>query len=118
MTQTITPYLCVQDASAALDWYRQYFRATVGNVIVQRGGDPAFAGQLLTAVGSLAGFLGFMMLVRGRIPGGDRPALLDAAILASGLGVLIWAFGLAPYVIAARQSSVVSAAPMTLLWLR
>ena len=33
MTQTITPYLCVQDASAALDWYRQYFRATVGNVI-------------------------------------------------------------------------------------
>jgi uncharacterized glyoxalase superfamily protein PhnB len=37
MTQTITPYLCVQDARAALDWYRRYFAATVGNVIDWEG---------------------------------------------------------------------------------
>lgn len=37
MTQTITPYLCVQDAPAALDWYRRYFGATVGNVIDWEG---------------------------------------------------------------------------------
>ena len=85
------------------------FLTTAGNVVVQWGGDTAVAGQLLTAVGSFAGFIGFVMLVRGRIPGGDRPALLDAAILASGMGVLIWAFGFAPYVVAARQSSIVSA---------
>ena len=86
------------------------FLTTAGNVLIQRGGDTAFAGQLLTAAGSFAGFIGFATLVRGRIPGGDRPALLDAAILASGMGVLIWAFGFAPYVVAARQSSFVSAA--------
>ena len=83
---------------------------TVGNVAEKVGGDAAFAGQLMSAVGSFAGFLGFMLLVRGRIPGGDRPALLDAAILASGMGVLVWAFGFAPYLVAARQSSVISAA--------
>lgn len=37
MTQTITPYLCVADASAALDWYRRYFKASVSNVIGWNG---------------------------------------------------------------------------------
>jgi uncharacterized glyoxalase superfamily protein PhnB len=37
MTQTITPYLCVADAAAALDWYRTHFGATVGNVIPWEG---------------------------------------------------------------------------------
>ena len=26
MTQVITPYLCVHDANAALDWYRELLR--------------------------------------------------------------------------------------------
>ena len=84
------------------------FLTTIGNVVVQLGADSAFAGQLLTAVGSLAGVFGFALLIRGRIPGGDRAALLDAAILASGTGVVIWAFGFAPYLLAAHQSSIVS----------
>ena len=53
--------------------------------------------------GYLAGFAGFVILIRGRIPGGERGAFLDAAILASGIGVLIWAFGLAPYLLDARR---------------
>lgn len=36
-TQTITPYLCVADATAALDWYRANFRATVSNIIPWEG---------------------------------------------------------------------------------
>jgi uncharacterized glyoxalase superfamily protein PhnB len=37
MTQVITPYLCVHDADAALDWYREFFGATVRNVIPWEG---------------------------------------------------------------------------------
>jgi uncharacterized glyoxalase superfamily protein PhnB len=37
MTQTITPYLCVRDAPAALDWYRQHFQARVRHVIEWEG---------------------------------------------------------------------------------
>jgi len=37
MPQVITPYLCVHDAPAALDWYRAYFGATVSNVIEWEG---------------------------------------------------------------------------------
>ncbi|MBA2721044.1 MAG: EAL domain-containing protein [Chloroflexi bacterium] len=66
-------------------------------------------GESLTASGYIAGLVGFVILIRGRIPGGDRGAFLDAAILASGVGVLIWAFGFAPVLLASRQSSLVSA---------
>jgi diguanylate cyclase (GGDEF)-like protein len=45
--------------------------------------------------------------MRKRIPGGDRAALLDAAILASGVGVLVWSLGFAPLVIVARQEPVI-----------
>ena len=31
--QTITPYLCVSNARAAIEWYRTHFRATVINII-------------------------------------------------------------------------------------
>lgn len=37
MNQVITPYLCVHDATAALDWYREFFGASVGNVIPWEG---------------------------------------------------------------------------------
>ena len=37
MAQVITPYLCVHDANAALDWYRDYFGANVHNVIPWEG---------------------------------------------------------------------------------
>lgn len=33
MTQVITPYLCAHDATAAIDWYREYFRAEVTGII-------------------------------------------------------------------------------------
>jgi uncharacterized glyoxalase superfamily protein PhnB len=35
--QTITPYLCVQDGRAALDWYRTYFGAAVSNLFDTAG---------------------------------------------------------------------------------
>ena len=73
-------------------------------------GQLGFLSQSMTGVGSLAGIVGLAILVRGRIPGGDRTALLDAAILASGIGVLIWAFGIGPYVLASGQNSLVLAA--------
>ncbi len=66
--------------------------------------------QVLTGIGSLIGIVGLAVLLRGRIPGGDRAALLDAAILASGIGALVWAIGFGPFVTAAGQSSLALAA--------
>jgi len=83
---------------------------TTGVVFLSVAGALGVLGQVLTGAGSLAGFAGFVMLIRGRIPGGDRAALLDAAILASGTAVLVWALGLAPYVLAAGQTSIVATA--------
>lgn len=37
MSQVITPYICVHDATAAIDWYREHFGATVTNVIPWEG---------------------------------------------------------------------------------
>ncbi len=37
MNQVITPHLCVHDATAALDWYREYFGANVTDVIPWEG---------------------------------------------------------------------------------
>lgn len=37
MAQVITPYVCVHDATAALDWYREFFAANVSNVIPWEG---------------------------------------------------------------------------------
>ncbi len=37
MTQAITPYLCVHDATAAIEWYQEYFGAAVSNVIPWEG---------------------------------------------------------------------------------
>jgi diguanylate cyclase (GGDEF)-like protein len=85
------------------------FLAALGTPLIPMAGGFGPAGQALTAVGATIGLVGFVMLIRGRIPGGDRPALIDAAIIATGTGVLVWAFGFAPYVLAARQSSVVAA---------
>ena len=36
-TQVITPYLAVHDATAAIEWYQEYFGATVSNVIPWEG---------------------------------------------------------------------------------
>ena len=69
---------------------------TAGVVLIPWAGDAGLLGEILTGIGALAGFAGFGLLVRGRIPGGDRAALLDASILAAGIGVLIWAFGFGP----------------------
>ncbi|HYN34769.1 MAG TPA: VOC family protein [Ilumatobacteraceae bacterium] len=37
MSQVITPYVCVHDAAAAIDWYREHFGATVTSVIPWEG---------------------------------------------------------------------------------
>jgi uncharacterized glyoxalase superfamily protein PhnB len=37
MNQVITPYLCVHDATAAIDWYREFFGAGINNVIPWEG---------------------------------------------------------------------------------
>ena len=37
MAQVITPYICVHDATSAIDWYRRHFGATVTNVIPWEG---------------------------------------------------------------------------------
>ena len=37
MSQVITPYLCVHDATAAIDWYREFFGAGISNVIPWEG---------------------------------------------------------------------------------
>ena len=83
---------------------------TIGIGVIPKTGGFAVVGQALAGAGYVAGFAGFVMLIRGRIPGGERGAFLDAAILAAGTGVLIWAFGFAPYVLVAGQNSAVTAA--------
>jgi diguanylate cyclase (GGDEF)-like protein len=86
------------------------FLTSIGSAVVSFDGALAIIGQLSTAAGAIFGFVGFISLIRGRIPGGDRAALLDAAILASGTGVLIWAFGVVPFAVAAQQGSAISVA--------
>jgi len=82
---------------------------TTGVLLAPIAGGMGILGQVLTAVGSALGLAGFVLLARGRIPSGDRAALLDAAILTTGAGVLIWAFGFAPSLVVAGQSSIVVA---------
>jgi diguanylate cyclase (GGDEF)-like protein len=83
---------------------------TVAALFVTAPGELGLISQVMTGVGALFGIVGLGMLIRGRIPGGDRAAILDSAILISGAGALIWSVGLAPYVISEGQSSVVLAA--------
>jgi hypothetical protein len=86
------------------------FLTTIGATFDAAGEGLAIPSQILTGIGSLIGVAGLAILIRGRIPGGDRAALLDAAILASGTGALIWAVGFGPFVVAAGQSSIALAA--------
>ena len=86
------------------------FVTTVGATFDAAGEGLALPSQVLTGIGSLLGVLGLAILIRGRIPGGDRAALLDAAIFGAGAGALIWAIGFGPFVAAAGQSSLALAA--------
>ena len=83
---------------------------TVAGPFMDTVGIVGLVAATFTMIGSVVGVIGFAALIRGRIPGGDRGALLDAAIGATGLGVLIWAFGLSPYLMEAGQNSVITAA--------
>ncbi len=82
---------------------------TIGIGVLPQTGLLGIVAQALTGVGYVAGFAGFVILIRGRVPGGERGAYLDAAILAAGTGVLIWAFGVAPYFLEARANSAATA---------
>jgi PAS domain S-box-containing protein len=42
--------------------------------------------------------VGLLILARGRTSGGDRTSFVDAAIIATGLGMLVWVFLMAPHV--------------------
>ncbi|HEY8179051.1 MAG TPA: diguanylate cyclase, partial [Candidatus Limnocylindria bacterium] len=48
--------------------------------------------------------LAVLWLARGRVPGGDRASLLDALIVAVGVGMLSWVFLMAPIVSDETQS--------------
>jgi signal transduction histidine kinase len=41
---------------------------------------------------------GLLLLVRGQTPGRDRTSLIDAVIIATGIGLLSWIFLIVPYV--------------------
>jgi hypothetical protein len=81
---------------------------TVGSPFISASGSVGVFAQVLTGAGGVTGVVGFAAMIRGRIPGGDRAALLDAAIVASAIGMLVWAFGLAPNVILNRDVSVIA----------
>jgi diguanylate cyclase (GGDEF)-like protein len=70
--------------------------------------DLGSLAEIVTGLGYLAGFGGFLLLIRGRIPGGERGAFLDAAILASGTAILIWVIGFAPFVADVRQNTMMT----------
>jgi diguanylate cyclase len=42
--------------------------------------------------------VGLLILLRGRVPGGDRSALLDSLVIAVGVGLLSWVFLMSPTV--------------------
>jgi diguanylate cyclase (GGDEF)-like protein len=54
--------------------------------------DVFYLGGLALIVASL------LLLVRGRVPGGDRATVLDALIVAVGVGLLSWVFLIEPIV--------------------
>ena len=56
---------------------------TIGISILPATGPFAIVAQTVTGVGYVLGFWGFIILIRGRIPGGERGPFLDAAILAA-----------------------------------
>ncbi len=58
----------------------------------------------LAGMGLVAAAL--LRLVRGRVPGGDRAGLLDALIVAVGVGMVSWIFLMAPIVADPGQSLV------------
>jgi PAS domain S-box-containing protein len=41
--------------------------------------------------------IGLLILARGRTSGGDRASFIDATIIATGLGLLVWVFLMAPH---------------------
>jgi len=58
---------------------------------------PSIADPLYLAVYVLQ-VVGLLLLVRAQTPGRDRTSLIDAIIIATGLGLLSWVFLIVPYV--------------------
>jgi diguanylate cyclase len=63
--------------------------------ITREGGSPLAAA--LTIVAYLIGIAGFALVIHARSSGRDRTSLLDATVIATGLGMLAWVFLMAPY---------------------
>jgi signal transduction histidine kinase len=72
---------------------------TVNNIHtwVLRTGTSSVADPLYLAVYPLQ-VAGLLLLVRARTPGRDRASLIDAVIVATGVGLLAWVFLIVPYV--------------------
>jgi diguanylate cyclase (GGDEF)-like protein len=80
-------------------------------VLLERMGIEPFpsVADTLYLSGTALTALAIILLVRGRIPGGDRAGLIDALVVAVGAGLLSWTFLMAPLV-ADPEASVVSIA--------
>jgi diguanylate cyclase (GGDEF)-like protein len=63
--------------------------------VTRAGGSPAAAA--LTLVAYLIGIAGYALVIRARHPGRDRASLIDATVIAIGLGMLAWVFLMSPY---------------------
>jgi hypothetical protein len=63
--------------------------------VTRAGGSVAAAA--LTMVAYLIGIVGYAILIRTRSPGRDRASLIDATVIATGVGMLAWVFLASPY---------------------
>ena len=71
-------------------------------VLLHRHAYPSPADVLYLAHYPLVA-AGLVLLARSRTPGGDRASLLDALVIATGLGVLSWVFLIQPTLTASGQ---------------
>ncbi len=82
---------------------------TVAINLLPRIGLPGLVIEAVLGIGYLSGMVGFVLLVRGRIPGGDRGAFIDAAIIATSIALVILALELAPFLAGASNGSFAAA---------
>jgi len=70
---------------------------TYGWILNVEAPFPSIADPLYLAV-YVVQVIGLLLLVRAQTPGRDRASLIDAVIVATGLGLLSWVFLIVPYV--------------------
>jgi diguanylate cyclase (GGDEF)-like protein len=103
-TVAILVGLRLRPPSRRRSWYLialAFALMSVGDItysILHIGGENPYPS--MADLGYLAGYvaliLGFGGLIHGRIPGGDRTSIIDAAILSAGAGSLFWVIIIQP----------------------